>query len=163
MAEKISAGKDIDALCTRCKLLLAHTIIALVDGVPVKVKCNTCHTDRVYRAPKGTKAPAVAKASPAAPKSAVSSTKSGAKPSSRSTSPVITAHQLEEKWLDVLGSARRGAALERAFDLTATFRAGEVILHSKFGPGVVTAVEGNRMTVIFRDGDRQMGHARPAV
>lgn len=163
MAEKIAAGKDIDALCTRCKLLLAHTIIAVVDGVPVKVKCNTCHTDRVYRAPKGTKAPAASKASASSPKAASSSSKTGTKTSPRATSPVITAHALEEKWLDLLGAARRGAALERAFDLTATFHTGEVILHGKFGPGVVTAVEGNRMTVTFRDGERQMGHARPAA
>lgn len=163
MAEKIAAGKDIDALCTRCKLLLAHTIIAVVDGVPVKVKCNTCHTDRVYRAPKGTKAPAATKTATSTSKSASTGTKTGAKASPRGAAPVITAHALEEKWLDRLGAARRGAALERAFDLTVTFHVGEVILHGKFGPGVVTAVEGNRMTVTFRDGERQMGHARPAV
>jgi len=49
---KIDVGRDIDCRCTRCKMELAHTIIAMVNGVPARVKCNTCHSERKYRAPK---------------------------------------------------------------------------------------------------------------
>ncbi|HEU4384399.1 MAG TPA: hypothetical protein VFR85_13000 [Anaeromyxobacteraceae bacterium] len=42
-------GGDVDAFCTRCGLLLGHTVIAMVRSNPVKVRCNTCHTVHPFR------------------------------------------------------------------------------------------------------------------
>ncbi len=42
-------GGDVDAFCTRCNLLLGHTVIAMVGPNPVKVQCNTCHTVHAFR------------------------------------------------------------------------------------------------------------------
>ena len=44
--------------CTRCKLDLNHRMTRVTDGVPKRVLCLTCHTERMYRP----KAPAVRKA-----------------------------------------------------------------------------------------------------
>ncbi|MGB8933052.1 MAG: hypothetical protein WCC48_17540, partial [Anaeromyxobacteraceae bacterium] len=45
-------GGEVDALCTKCELVLAHTVIAMVGEVPVKVECNTCHGVHRYKNPK---------------------------------------------------------------------------------------------------------------
>ncbi|MEI7706471.1 MAG: hypothetical protein WCK73_17945 [Deltaproteobacteria bacterium] len=42
-------GGEVDAFCTRCQLLLAHTVIAMIGAVPVKVECNTCRTVHRFR------------------------------------------------------------------------------------------------------------------
>jgi hypothetical protein len=42
-------GGDVDAFCTRCGLLLGHTVIAMVGPRPVKVQCNTCRTVHAFR------------------------------------------------------------------------------------------------------------------
>jgi len=41
-------GGEIDTLCTKCAMTLAHTIIAMVGPRVVKVKCNTCGADHAY-------------------------------------------------------------------------------------------------------------------
>ncbi len=33
---------EVDAFCTRCKLNLAHTIVAMVGSKIARVRCNTC-------------------------------------------------------------------------------------------------------------------------
>ena len=42
-------GKDIDALCTRCKMVLTHVVVSEVDGVVSKVQCRTCGALHKYR------------------------------------------------------------------------------------------------------------------
>ena len=46
-------GKDVRGHCSRCKMNLAHTIVTLTaDNKPDRVQCNTCKTERTFRAPK---------------------------------------------------------------------------------------------------------------
>ena len=45
----IKVGGEVDALCSKCELVLAHTVIAMVGTRPVKVACNTCHVVHVFR------------------------------------------------------------------------------------------------------------------
>src|SRR2546429_5893163 len=49
MATALRVGGDIDAWCTRCKMNLGHTILALVGTRPARVRCNTCHGEHNYR------------------------------------------------------------------------------------------------------------------
>src|SRR4051812_39295964 len=53
MAQAHRVGGDIDAFCTRCKMELGHTILAMVGSKPVRVRCNTCGGEPNYRAPGG--------------------------------------------------------------------------------------------------------------
>src|SRR5512138_1592035 len=62
----VNVGGEVDALCSRCELVLAHTVHAVVSGQPVKVECNTCHVVHRYRAPAGRPAGRV----PGAPRTA---------------------------------------------------------------------------------------------
>ena len=51
-------GGDVDAFCTRCGLLLGHTVIAMVGPRPVKVECNTCHAVHAFHGGGGAPRPA---------------------------------------------------------------------------------------------------------
>src|SRR5687768_8248130 len=113
MADKIAAGKEIDCYCTRCKLVLDHTIIAVVGGVPARVTCKTCHTDRNYRPVAKAAASVSAKGVPAKKPAAATPGKPASSRPRAGAAPVITAFQLEQAWLDLLGSARRSNAPER--------------------------------------------------
>ena len=51
-------GKDVRGYCSRCKMNLAHTIVTLSgESKPDRVQCNTCKSERTYRAPKEEAAP----------------------------------------------------------------------------------------------------------
>ena len=42
-------GDDIDDFCVRCKRVMNHNIVSVVNGAPAKVRCRTCHSDHDYR------------------------------------------------------------------------------------------------------------------
>lgn len=42
-------GDDVDAYCTRCKIDLTHTVLAMADEeTPERVRCNTCGSEHRY-------------------------------------------------------------------------------------------------------------------
>ena len=49
MERPYQVGKSCEAWCTRCKLEAEHTIIAMVDSLPKRVECNSCHSHHNYR------------------------------------------------------------------------------------------------------------------
>ncbi len=42
-------GDDIDDYCVRCKRLMNHLVVSVMNGGPAKVRCRTCHSDHDYR------------------------------------------------------------------------------------------------------------------
>jgi len=42
-------GDDIDDYCIKCKRVTNHSVLALVDGEPAKVRCRTCYNEGPYR------------------------------------------------------------------------------------------------------------------
>ena len=46
------AGQEVDDQCTKCKLFLAHTIVAMDGTNIIKVECKTCHSVHKYRGKK---------------------------------------------------------------------------------------------------------------
>ena len=51
MVEKHSAGQNIASYCTKCKLGLDHTIVAMDGEVIAKVRCSTCGSRHKFRDP----------------------------------------------------------------------------------------------------------------
>ena len=49
----VKVGGEVDSFCTKCQLVLAHTVHAVVGGRPVKVECNTCHGVHRYKGGAG--------------------------------------------------------------------------------------------------------------
>ena len=42
-------GDDIDDFCIRCKRVMNHSVVSVVDNKPSKVRCRTCHSDHDFR------------------------------------------------------------------------------------------------------------------
>src|SRR5215467_565969 len=42
-------GDDIDDYCVRCKRVMNHSIVSVINGEPAKVRCRTCHSDHDFR------------------------------------------------------------------------------------------------------------------
>ena len=54
MAATHKVGGEIDAFCTRCRMTLAHTIMAMMGAKVARVQCNTCRGEHAYRSEPGT-------------------------------------------------------------------------------------------------------------
>ncbi|HWB86315.1 MAG TPA: hypothetical protein VG675_19390 [Bryobacteraceae bacterium] len=42
-------GDDIDDYCVRCKRIMNHSVVSVMNSEPAKVRCRTCHSDHDYR------------------------------------------------------------------------------------------------------------------
>jgi hypothetical protein len=42
-------GDDIDDYCVRCKRVMNHAVVSVMNGEAAKVRCRTCHSDHDYR------------------------------------------------------------------------------------------------------------------
>jgi len=124
-------GGEVDAFCTRCQLLLAHTVIAMVGTVPVKVECNTCRNVHRFRG-----------ASTTVRRPAARTTRGG---------PTLSFDQL----------LATHTTQPRTYASTGLFAAGDVIDHSSFGRGFVSAVKDpGKVEVTFRTGVKTLIHGK---
>lgn len=48
------------------------------------------------------------------------------------------------------------------YAMTTKFAKGQLILHPKFGKGVITDVDAVRVEILFQDGKKKLGHAAQA-
>jgi len=153
----LSAGSEIDAWCTKCRLDLGHRVVAMVAGAPKRVLCLTCNTEHNYRAPK-TQAGAGRAVqvrsnrtsdAPRAPKAATA----GEKVAHRARSE----HQRYENW----AAKTLGKAVDAftRYSMDRQFKEGELVMHPKFGEGYIEEVlEGGKVAVMFRDGAKVLAH-----
>lgn len=135
-------GGEVDASCTRCRMQLAHTILAMVGQKIARVRCNTCGSDHVYR---GTQSPARGAAG-----------RTRAAPAEKT----------------VVGFDAQLAALDvsKAEDYRPdhSYAVDQVVRHPTFGLGIVRAVRQDKMDVAFKAAERTLvqgrstGAARPS-
>lgn len=142
---KTKAGSIVDGWCTKCKLVLAHTVEAMVDGKITRVHCNTCKGQHAHRAA----APATRGATKTSPAKGTKSAarKAADKPAKRSE-------------YETLLRGRTGATA-RTYATSERFAAGELIKHPSFGLGVVTGERDSvKIDVQFADGPKVLMHGR---
>lgn len=132
MLDKYSAGDNVTAYCTKCKLGLDHAIVAMEGEAIAKVKCRTCGSTHKYKDPADVKRPRAAKKKEDTLKAA------------------------ETLWETCLASAK---GKERTYDMGGKYRVGDVVLHNTFGKGVVRKIYMNKCDVLFRDKERLMASA----
>jgi hypothetical protein len=132
MAHRV--GGDVDASCTRCKLDLAHTILAMVGTRIVRVRCNTCQSDHAYRQPQRRVTPAAGR--PRAP----------------SAERTVLGFEQQLARVDVAGA--------RDYRPAETYAVDQVVRHPTFGLGIVRAVRPDKMEVAFKAALRTLVHAR---
>jgi len=124
---KASAGKEIKHYCNRCGLDLWHTVIAVVNGLPARVRCNTCKGERNYKNPV-----TALKAKAAAP----------SRPRVTGSNPDLYQKKLQENLMKTIMPYRADQ----------TFAENDVIDHPSFGRGVVLKlIFPDRMDVLFQD------------
>jgi len=135
-------GGEVDASCTRCKMELAHTILAMVGPKIVRVRCNTCGGDHVYRGTHSSSRPTAAR-----PRAA---------PAARTV----------VGWDAQLADRDVGSAQDYRPDQH--YAVDQVVRHPTFGLGIVRAVRHDKMDVAFKAAERTLvqgrssGTARPS-
>ncbi len=143
MATQIAIGKDVDSWCTRCNLILAHTVEAMVGSRITRVHCNTCGGQHAYRASKPGQR-------------AAGGGTSARRAAGEKTRPKPT--PAEQYAALVTGRNPNDA---RSYATSVRFAQGELVAHPVFGLGVVTACkDGNKIDVLFSAGPRTLLHGR---
>src|SRR5215472_14417242 len=46
---EVRLGDIIDDYCVRCKRIMNHAVVSVMNAEPAKVRCRTCHSDHDYR------------------------------------------------------------------------------------------------------------------
>jgi hypothetical protein len=134
---KIAVGSDVEAYCTKCRMVLAHAIIAMEGSKPRRVRCNTCNGEHNYRATK--------------PVAKTASKKTTEKGAAKKTSTKKT----RQSWEEVMQEA--SAKPHKKYSMSGSFGEGDWIEHAKFGLGCVqTFVAPNKITVRFADSTRML-------
>ena len=132
-----SAGGDVEAWCGPCGGLRYHTIVAMVDGKPKSVICQSCGNKHGYRTtPARAKSERGAASAPAAQRASV------ADPETRRREQARAALQKELS----------AATDVRVFSKRERYRVGEIIEHPQHGRGKIENVLKGSMLVRFRDG-----------
>jgi len=154
----ISAGSEIDAWCTSCRLTLNHRVVAMVQGAPKRVLCLTCNKQHNYRVAKG-----AGSSSSRAEREEGSSSRSSKKTATAKTSAgsaSSTTNNAREWQQNV---ANRDSSDFLPYSIHKTFEVGQLVNHPKFGSGYVKeALTAQKLCVLFRDGPRTLVHAQPA-
>ena len=139
--KKTGTAGSIDSWCGKCKLVLAHTVKAMVGDKPTRVQCNTCKGLHPYR----TQPPASTGKTP--PQEASGAPKS---PAAKSGS---NRHRLLLKGKDT--------ARTKTYSSSERYAPGDVMHHAVFGLGVATLVkDGTKVQVLFECGSKLLIHNR---
>lgn len=165
--DPVAVGRDIDSHCSRCRLDLAHTIIAMVGVKVVQARCNTCGAVHRFKAPKSepkAATPVVRKRS--SDGTAVTAAAPKPKPrtaAAKRAAPAVAAKERFEEWQQLVGSADDADARHaRAYSMRDSFEDGELVRHDKFGLGRVMRMEAeDRVVILFREGEKRLVSNRP--
>ncbi len=132
----LAIGKDIDSWCGRCKRIATHTLIAIVDGQPKQVLCQSCKDRHNYREEaKGTKP--VAKRTPGVPRKLTSEEQAANKKQSEAAA---------------LSKELAAATEVKPLSRHQTYRNGEIIEHPQYGRGKIENARRDSLLVRFNSG-----------
>ncbi len=152
MAKALQAGSEIDSYCTKCRLVLNHRIIALVQGVPQRVECSTCMSHHRYRArAPGDKEPSTSTRSSSGASSAARAPRAPAGP----TRAQLATLDRERTWEKAVSG--KAVSEFKAYRVDLLFAEGDLIRHKKFGDGIVTRIlDAKKVEILFRDEPRTL-------
>ncbi len=127
---------EVDAFCTRCKLSLAHIIVAMIGSKIARARCNTCGGEHAYRTEPGARARA-----PSAPRSPRA--------------------KVVVSFADRLAHANPATAVP--YSPKQVYTVEQLINHPSFGLGLVTAVRQDKLDVAFKAAQKTLVHRQSAV
>jgi len=150
--KEIEVGTEVDAYCTKCKLILGHVVVAMVGKRPKKVECLTCHGQHAYKVSEpGSRAKAKAE------KAADGSTEKAPKkaPAKKRAKSKRGIEKERELWRETL--EKKDLASARPYSMADSYELDDVIDHNKFGMGIVTnVITAKKMEVFFENGRKCM-------
>ncbi len=123
-----ASRKSVVSYCTKCKLGLDHEVLSLVGATITKVKCKACGSMHKFRDPATVKKPRLTRRKAA------------------NLPPAVL-------WQAYMAHAR---GKELLYNMTGRYRVGDIMVHDKFGKGVVRKLAMNKCLVIFQDKERLM-------
>ena len=141
----IGVGGDVLTQCNKCELDLWHTVIAKVDGLVKRVKCNTCKTEHMLRG----------QAKLAAHK------RTGGGGKAALTKVVRVQNRVPHKpWGEMMSGRDEGEAVD--YSIKAKLGPNALVKHPTFGIGVVTDVSGDKTkaVVLFQSGEKVLAANR---
>src|SRR5256885_14416559 len=142
LSSKNKPGGEVDSWCGKCKLVLAHTIEAMVGDKPARVHCNTCNSQHSYKP-----APPGQSSRPARKRDATGA----------ATSP--TPRGRANRYQSLLKDKNAGDA--RPYSPKDRYEQGDVLEHPTFGRGITTAVkDGSKIEVLFEGGSKLLIQGR---
>ena len=142
----LTAGDVVDSQCTRCKALLNHTIVAMVAGQVVRVKCNTCGSEHNHRPAKE---PRVATAKGAKAEKEVKTPRTRAP-----KAPAVSDEAIWEAMIEPLDPD-----LAVPYSMDGKFKVNTLITHPTFGTGVIAACQAGKVEVVFKSGRKLLRSA----
>lgn len=140
-------GENIDAYCSKCKLMLAHVIMFKIDGAVSKVKCNTCGAEHKYRPEK-----------PAAKKTSVRKTSVLKEAAGRKTAAAKSKSNNDApmQW-DIKNRNMDRSVPVKDYSIHGQYSTKDVVNHSVFGLGFVERIVSDKsMNVLFCDSVKLM-------
>jgi hypothetical protein len=146
--KEIVVGTEVDAYCTKCRLILNHVVVAMVGTRPKKVECLTCHGQHAYRVSEPGTRTRAASTDSAVPKEKKAADKKRVK---------LRRIQEKEKelWKETL--AKKDLTLAKNYVMSDSYEPEDVINHARFGVGIVTQViTSTKMEVLFEEGYKCM-------
>lgn len=135
--QQLTESTEVVTYCPICKLRLAHLIEASFKGKIFRVMCKTCKRSHAYREEKKTEK----KIHPWHPKYQFAE----------------RTKELDEQVKQVI---QRNSDKAKDYEMTKTFKIKDLISHSKFGLGLVTKAEEDKITVKFGDDVKVLAHGR---
>ena len=130
--EKYAAGETVVSHCTKCKINLDHVIVAMDGDSIAKVKCQTCKGVHKFQNP-----------------SAVKKARAPRKKAGQQETVAVL-------WQTCISQSK---GKELLYNMSGRYRVGDILLHDKFGKGVVRKLAMNKCHVLFEDKERLMASA----
>lgn len=152
MSTKAKVAGEIVAHCRKCGLDLAHTVVAMVGETPKRVLCKTCKQEHAYHRPLEERGAPSRTSSERVSKSSGSSHKSA-----KAMLDMENEAVRERAWRDRI--AGQPASAFSLYSPRGTFKAEQLLRHTKFGDGFVShVIDAGKIEVVFRDGPRTLAH-----
>jgi hypothetical protein len=131
--ESYKPGSTIDSWCGKCKMMLAHTIEAMVKDTPARVHCNTCGAQHTYKSH--------------APEKRTRTVTTVRKPGTTKAA---------ERYRALVGES----VAVGTYSPKNKYTQGQVFEHPSFGRGAVISVkDGTKIEVLFENGPKTLVHA----
>lgn len=166
----LKPGDRLESRCTRCKDLMGHIIVSMLDDVIAKVECCACHSIHKYYPPVQKKEPKQAKAlrvrageersdavKEKTAKTSRASTASGVKKATLTKSGKITAktaEELQQKWRKLVASSPSTPII---YGMTTEFARANLVDHPVFGIGMVIDIfPPDKADILFEEGIKSL-------